>query len=412
MKLDNPCRFCSAPLLHTFCDLGQTPLANAYVKKEHLDREEPSFPLHVYVCDQCLLVQLKEAQTTPEGMFSDYSYFSSYSASWLQHAKQYTDQMSERFSLSQQHQIVEIASNDGYLLQYFKEKKIPILGIEPAKNIAKVALDKGIPTHVAFFGEETARQLAREGIHADLLIGNNVFAHVPHLNDFVRGMKIILAPEGVVTLEFPHLLQLMQQNQFDTIYHEHFSYFSLLVLQKVFKAHGLELFDVDEIPTHGGSLRVYVKHQESLRRIEESNIHKVLDKEKHAGLDKLDTYLSYAERVEKVKTSLWAFLEEAQKAGKMVAAYGAPAKGNTLLNYCKITSSLLPFTVDLSPHKQGHFLPGSHIPIYSPEKIKEVRPDYLLILPWNLKTEIMEQMQAIRSWGGQFVVPIPHLQVI
>ncbi len=412
MKSDSQCRFCSTPLQHTFCDLGHTPLANAYVKKEHLGREEPTFPLHVYVCDNCLLVQLKEAQTTPEGMFSDYSYFSSYSASWLQHAKKYTDQMTQRFSFSSGHQVVEIASNDGYLLQYFKEKGIPILGIEPARNIAKVAIEKGIPTHIAFFGEETARQLVQDGIHADLLLGNNVFAHVPHLNDFVKGMKIILAPEGVITLEFPHLLQLMQQNQFDTIYHEHFSYFSLLVLEKVFKAHGLELFDVEELPTHGGSLRVYVKHQESPRKIEQQHLQTVLDKEKKAGLDKLETYLSYAERVEKVKTSLLDFLHQAQKAGKTVAAYGAPAKGNTLLNYCKVTSSLLPFTVDLSPHKQGHFLPGSHVPIYSPEKIKEIQPDYLLILPWNLKSEIMEQMGTIRSWGGQFVVPIPELEIL
>ena len=412
MKLDNHCRFCSAPLQHTFCDLGHTPLANAYVKKEQLDRKEPSFPLHVYVCDQCLLVQLKEAQTTPEGMFSDYSYFSSYSASWLQHAKNYTDKIVQRLSLSFKHQVIEIASNDGYLLQYFREKNIPILGIEPAKNVAKVAIDKGIPTHVDFFGEETAHQLVEKGIRADLLIGNNVFAHVPHLNDFVKGMKIILAPEGVITLEFPHLLQLMEQNQFDTIYHEHFSYFSLLVLEKVFKAHGLELFDVEEIPTHGGSLRIYVKHQESPRPLEQQHLKIVLDKEKQAGLDQLDTYLSYAERVEKVKISLLDFLHQARKEGKTVAAYGAPAKGNTLLNYCKVTPALLPFTVDLSPHKQGHFLPGSHVPIYSPEKIKEVQPDYLLVLPWNLKSEIMEQMQIIRSWGGQFVIPIPELQVI
>lgn len=412
MKLDNHCRFCSAPLQHTFCDLGRTPLANAYVKKEHLGHKEPSFPLHVYVCDHCLLVQLKEAQTTPEGMFSDYAYFSSYSASWLLHAKNYTEQMIKRFSFSSQSQVVEIASNDGYLLQYFKEKNIPILGVEPAKNIAKVAIEKGIPTHIAFFGEETARQLVEDGVRADLLLGNNVFAHVPHLNDFVKGMKIILAPEGIITLEFPHLLQLMQQNQFDTIYHEHFSYFSLLVLEKAFKAHGLELFDVEELPTHGGSLRIYVKHQESQRKIEIQHLKTVLDKEKQAGLDRLETYLSYAERVEKVKTSLLEFLQKARKEGKTVAAYGAPAKGNTLLNYCKINSELLPFTVDLSPHKQGHFLPGSHVPIYSPEKIKEVKPDYILILPWNLKSEIMQQMQDARSWGAKFVVPIPHLEVV
>ena len=412
MKLDNHCRFCSAPLKHTFCDLGQTPLANAYVKKENLHQKEPSFPLHVYVCDQCLLVQLKEAQTTPEGMFLDYAYFSSYSASWLQHAKKYTELMVKRFSFNSKSQVVEIASNDGYLLQYFKEKNIPILGIEPAKNIAKVAIEKGIPTKTVFFGEETARQLVEEGIRADLLLGNNVFAHVPHLNDFVKGMKIVLASEGVITLEFPHLLQLMLQNQFDTIYHEHFSYFSLLVLEKVFKAHGLELFDVEELPTHGGSLRIYVKHLQSPRKIEKEHLQSVLAKERKAGLDKLETYLSYTERVEKVRASLLDFLHEAKKAGKTVAAYGAPAKGNTLLNYCKITPELLPFTVDLSPHKQGHFLPGSHVPIYSPEKIKEEKPDYVLILPWNLKSEIMEQMKTVRSWGGKFAVPIPELEVI
>jgi hypothetical protein len=412
MTSDNQCRFCSAPLQHTFCDLGETPLANAYVKKEHLNRQDPAFPLHVFVCAQCLLVQLKEAHTTPEAMFSDYAYFSSYSATWLQHAKNYTDMAARRFSLSSKHQIIEIASNDGYLLQYFKEKNIPILGIEPAQNIAKVAIEKGIPTRVEFFGEETARRLVEEGIHADLLLGNNVFAHVPRLNDFVKGMKVILASEGVITLEFPHLLQLMQQNQFDTIYHEHFSYFSLITLEKVFKTHDLELFDVEELPTHGGSLRIYVKHQASSRKIEEANLQTVLGKEKNAGLDQLSTYLFFAQRVEKVKASLLEFLQKARNEGKTVAAYGAPAKGNTLLNYCKITADLLPFTVDVSPHKQAHFLPGSRIPIYAPDQVIEKKPDYLLILPWNLKSEIMQQMSGIRSWGGQFVVPIPELQIL
>lgn len=405
------CRFCSTDLHHTFCDLGQTPLANSYLKKEQLSRQEPAYPLHVYVCEKCLLVQLGESET-PEAMFSDYAYFSSYSASWLQHAKNYTDKVVSKFSLTPKNQVIEIASNDGYLLQYFKEKQIPILGIEPAKNIAEVAMKKGIATHVAFFGEETAKALVQKGIRADLLIGNNVFAHVPFLNDFVKGMKIILAPEGVITLEFPHLLQLMQQNQFDTIYHEHFSYFSLHTLLKVFQAHQLKIFDVEELSTHGGSLRLYVQHPKCQRAIEESRLETVLQKEKQAGLHQLSTYLSYSQRVEKVRSSLLEFLEKAKKSGKTVAAYGAPAKGNTLLNFCKIKSELLPFTVDLSPYKQGHFLPGSHLPIYSPAKLEEIKPDFVLILPWNLKSEIMAQMDKVRSWGGKFVVPIPELEIL
>lgn len=411
MDSEKRCRFCSSLLKHSFCDLGKTPLSNGYLKKEQLGVQEPSFVLHAYVCEKCFLVQLEEMET-PDKIFSDYAYFSSYSESWLAHVKKYTNAMVERFGFSAKSQVVEIASNDGYLLQYFKEKNIPILGIEPAKNVAEVAIQKGIPTRVQFFGEETARNLVKEGISADLLIGNNVFAHVPHLNDFVKGMKILLAPEGIITLEFPHLYQLMRQNQFDTIYHEHFSYFSLLTVEKIFQYHGLELFDVEELTTHGGSLRVFVKHQQSQRKIETAHLEEVRRKEKEFGLDQLSTYLNYAKQVEKVKMSLLDFLQKVQQAGKTIAAYGAPAKGNTLLNFCHVTSELLPFTVDLSPHKQGHYLPGSRIPIYSPAKIEETKPDYVLILPWNIKDEIMNQMKDIRSWGGQFVVPIPELQVI
>jgi 2-polyprenyl-3-methyl-5-hydroxy-6-metoxy-1,4-benzoquinol methylase len=411
MDSEKQCRFCASPLNHSFCDLGKTPLSNGYLKKEQLGVQEPSFALHAYVCEKCFLVQLEEMET-PDKIFSDYAYFSSYSESWLDHVKKYTGAMVERFAFSAKDQVVEIASNDGYLLQFFKERNIPILGIEPAKNVAEVAIQKGIPTRIQFFGEKTAMDLVQEGVSADLLIGNNVFAHVPHLNDFVKGMKILLAPEGIITLEFPHLYQLMRQNQFDTIYHEHFSYFSLLTVEKVFQFHGLELFDVEELTTHGGSLRVFVKHQNSHRKIETAQLEELRKKEKEFGLDQLSTYLNYAQQVEKVKVSLLDFLRKVQLAGKTIAAYGAPAKGNTLLNFCNVTSDLLPFTVDLSPHKQGHYLPGSRIPIYSPAKIEETKPDYVLILPWNIKTEVMAQMKGIRSWGGQFVVPIPELQVI
>jgi SAM-dependent methyltransferase len=402
------CRFCSSPLHHTFCDLGKTPPSNSYLKKP-TDREY-FFPLHALVCDQCLLVQLGQFQT-PDEIFSDYAYFSSYSESWIAHGKKYTDLVSQRFSLGQSNFVVEIASNDGYLLQHFKEKEIPILGIEPAKNVAQVAIGRGIPTLTEFFGKQTAQEVASEKGKADLIIGNNVLAHVPDLNDFVSGLKLLLKNTGLITLEFPHLLQLIHQNQFDTIYHEHFSYFSLVAAEKVFNHHGLELFDVEEIPTHGGSLRVYLQHSKGPHRTSEA-IEKLLIKEKENGLGRLETYTRFSEQVQKYKKSVLSFFKKVQKEGKIVAAYGAPAKGNTLLNYCEITTDLLPFTVDKSPHKQGHFLPGTHIPIFAPVKIEEIKPDYLFLLPWNLKTEIMNQMAYIRNWGGKFVIPIPEVSVI
>ncbi|MEP0858140.1 class I SAM-dependent methyltransferase [Trichocoleus sp. DQ-U1] len=406
------CRFCSKSLEHTFADLGMSPIANDYLTPEQLRRAEKSYPLHAYVCESCLLVQLEEFES-PDHIFGDgdYAYFSSYSDSWLRHAKAYTDLMVERFGFDKNHQVIEIASNDGYLLQYFHEKGIPVLGIEPAANVAKVAEEKGIPSLVKFFGVETSKELAAEGKQANLLLGNNVLAHVPDVNDFVAGMKIALKPDGILTMEFPHLLQLMQQNQFDTIYHEHFSYFSFLTVEKIFAAHGLTLFDVEEIPTHGGSLRIYGKHDNAAEPAMSDRVNQLKSKETQAGLDKIDTYQTFGEKVKETKRKLLTFLIEAKQQGKAIAGYGAPAKGNTLLNYCGVRTDFVDFTVDRSPHKQGTFLPGTHIPVLNPDEIRERQPDYLLILPWNLKEEIMQQMAFIREWGGKFVVPIPEVQV-
>lgn len=409
--MSKSCRFCNSRLQHTFVDLGMSPLSNAFISQEKLDRAEKFYPLHAYVCDNCFLVQL-EAFESPEEIFSDYVYFSSYSDSWLLHSKNYVELVTERFKLNQQSLVIEIASNDGYLLQYFKEKQIPVLGIEPAENVALVAEEKGIPSLVKFFGVETAKELVSEGKQADLLLGNNVLAHVPDINDFVAGMKIILKPDGILTMEFPHLLQLIEKNQFDTIYHEHFSYLSFLTVERVFAHHGLTLFDVEEIPTHGGSLRIYGKHQEEEKLAISDRVTKLKEKEIKAGLDKIETYLEFDRKTKAIKRQLLSFLIDAQEKGKTVVGYGAPAKGNTLLNYCGIRTDLLDYTVDRSPHKQGLFLPGTHIPIYDPDKIRETKPDYVLILPWNLKDEIVEQMADIRQWGGKFVVPIPEVTVI
>lgn len=406
------CRFCNKSLEHTFADLGISPIANDYLAEEQLNRAEKLYPLHAYVCENCLLVQLEEVES-PDHIFGDgdYAYFSSYSESWLRHAKAYTDLMVERFGFNQNHQVIEIASNDGYLLQYFHGKGIPVLGVEPAANTAKVAQEKGIPSVVKFFGVQTAKELVAEGKQADLLLGNNVLAHVPDLNDFVAGMKIVLKPNGIFTMEFPHLLQLMQQNQFDTIYHEHFSYFSFLTVETIFAVHGLTLFDVEELPTHGGSLRIYGKHDSAAQPSISDRVSQLKEKERQAGLDKLETYRTFGEQVKETKRKLLSFLIEAKAQGKSVAAYGAPAKGNTLLNYCGIRTDFIDYTVDRSPYKQGLFLPGTHIPILEPDKIQETKPDYLLILPWNLKDEIMAQMACIRESGGKFVVPIPSVQV-
>jgi SAM-dependent methyltransferase len=400
------CRFCEAEVAQTFVDLGMSPLCESYVSRDQLNQMEPFYPLHVKVCSHCFLVQLEE-YVAPENIFSDYAYFSSYSDSWLAHARAYTDKMIERFGFDQDSLVVELASNDGYLLQYFVDRNIPVLGIEPAANVAVVAEEKGVPTLVKFFGRELAMELAEEGRKADLILGNNVLAQVPDLNSFVAGMKILLKPDGVITLEFPHLLRLVAENQFDTIYHEHFSYFSFLTTDHIFRAHGMKLFDVEEISTHGGSLRVYGCHQEDGSKPVSSKVMALLEREKVAGCDRLEYYASFGEQVEKTKYQLLEFLIQAKKSGKTIAGYGAPGKGNTLLNYCGIRTDFIDYTVDRSPHKQGKFLPGTHIPIYHPDRITETRPDYVFILPWNLKDEIMKQMAHIRGWGGQFFVPIP-----
>ncbi|SRR6266545_4435178 len=404
------CRFCAAPLLHTFVDLGMSPLANSYLTPSQLNRMEPFYPLHVYVCASCFLVQLEEFES-PEHIFSDYAYFSSYSDTWLQHAKAYTAKVVERFGLDAHSYVIEIASNDGYLLQYFVAKGIPVLGIEPATNVAAVARKNGIPTITQFFGEAMAHQLVAQGSGADLLVGNNVFAHVPRLNDFVKGMKILLKPRGVITLEFPHLMRLMAENQFDTIYHEHFSYFSLLTVNKVFAKYDLTLFDVEELQTHGGSLRIYARHAEDTSKPVMARITDLIAREKEAGLGCLESYFSFGEKVKETKRRLLDFLIAAKRRKESIVGYGAPAKGNTLLNYCGIRSDFIDYTVDRSPHKQGNFLPGTHIPIFHPEKIRETKPKYVLILPWNLREEIMTQMEYIREWSGQFITPIPEVRV-
>ena len=403
------CRFCSTPLTQTFCDLGMSPLSNAYVDPEELDSEDPFYPLHVWVCGECFLVQLEEFES-PQEIFGDYAYFSSYSDSWLEHCRKYVAQMQSRFALDSSHQVVEIASNDGYLLQYFASRGIAVLGIEPAANVAAVATSKNIPTIVKFFGVETARELVASGRQADLLLGNNVLAHAPDINDFVAGMAIALKRDGVNTMEFPHLLQLIQQNQFDTIYHEHFSYLSLLSVERIFATHGLHIFDVEELPTHGGSLRIYARHAGDDEVSQ--GIVDLRAREAEAGLETLAGYAGFGDRVQATKCALLEFLEAAKREGKRVAAYGAPAKGNTLLNYCSVGTNLIEFTVDRSPAKQGRYLPGTRIPIYAPEKLLDAKPDYVLILPWNIKEEIMGKMRQVRHWGGKFVVPIPSVEIV
>src|SRR6266446_3249452 len=404
------CRFCGTKLEHTFVDLGMSPLCESFLPGEQLNQMEAFYPLHAYVCGKCFLVQL-EAYVTPEHIFSDYAYFSSYSDSWLAHAKKYTDRMAERFGIGEKSCVVELASNDGYLLQYFVEKKVPVLGIEPAANVAAVAVKKGVPSLVKFFGRETARELASAGKQADLLLGNNVLAQVPDLNDFVAGMKTLLKPTGVITMEFPHLQRLMEENQFDTIYHEHFSYFSFLTAEKIFAAHGLALFDVEELATHGGSLRIFARHAEDSSHAVTSRVRDLREREATLGYAQIETYSRFADQVMETKRKLLEFLIEAKRSGKKIAGYGAPGKGNTLLNYCSIRTDFIDYTVDRNPHKHGKFLPGTHIPIYPPDQIRRTRPDYLLVLPWNLKQEIMQQNAFIRDWGGKFVVPIPEVKV-
>lgn len=404
------CRFCDAVLHRTFVNLGMSPLANSYVKPGQLNAMEPFYPLHVYVCDQCLLVQLEEFEKASH-IFSDYAYFSSYSDSWLQHAKTYVDMAVKRFELGPQSSVMEIASNDGYLLQYFQQRGIPILGIEPAENVANVAMQKGIPTIVKFFSTETAKELAKSGKQVDLLVGNNVLAHVPCLNDFVSGIKVVLKADGVVTMEFPHLLRLVEERQFDTIYHEHFSYFSFRTVEQIFAKHGLTLFDVEEIPTHGGSLRIYGRHKENDTPSVTQNVRNLKAVEEREGFGSLERYLTFEGEVRETKCRLLEFLISAKRNKKVIVGYGAPAKGNTLLNYCGIGTDFIDYTVDRSTQKQGCFLPGTHIPILNPDTIKKTKPDYVLILPWNIKDEVMQQMAYIREWGGQFVTPIPEVKV-
>jgi len=404
------CMFCGTPLQHTFVDLGMSPLCESYISAEKLNQMEPFYPLHAYVCEKCFLVQLDE-YVSPEDIFSEYAYFSSYSDSWVEHAKNYTDMIVNRLALDKRSYVVELASNDGYLLQHFVRKGIPCLGIEPAANTARVAEERGVSSLVKFFGRVTGRELAQQGKRADLMIGNNVLAQVPDVNDFVAGIKILLKPQGVVTMEFPHLMRLMEGNQFDTIYHEHFSYFSFLTVEQIFAAHGLKLFDVEEIPTHGGSLRIYGCQVEDASKPVGTRVMELRSREKSDGFRRLEHYYNFTDKVKETKRKILEFLIATKRQGKTIAGYGAPGKGNTLLNYCGIRTDFLDYTVDRNSYKQGKFLPGTHIPIHHPDRIRETRPDFILILPWNVRDEIMEQLSYIRGWGGKFVVPIPEVRV-
>ena len=405
------CRFCQAPLKHTFVDLGMSPLCESLITEEQLNMTEPFYPLHVFVCEECFLVQLLE-YVTPHDIYTEYAYFSSYSDSWLEHARRYVEMIIARFNLSGKSQVVELASNDGYLLRNFVAHGIPVLGVEPAANVAAVAVQKGIPTTVRFFGVKTAQALVADGKGADLIVGNNVLAHVPDLNDFVGGLKILLKPAGLITMEFPHLSRLVEGNQYDTIYHEHFSYLSFFTVSRIFAAHGLRIFDVEELGTHGGSLRIYACHQESQEKPTESRVAELRRREEKEGVNQLDYYQGFGEKVKAVKRNLLEFLIEAKRQGKQIVGYGAPGKGNTLLNYCGIRTDFLDYTVDRNPYKHGKYTAGTHIPIFPPEKIQETKPDNVLILPWNLKEEIVSQLAYIREWNGKCVVPIPDVEVL
>jgi 2-polyprenyl-3-methyl-5-hydroxy-6-metoxy-1,4-benzoquinol methylase len=404
------CRFCGETLRFTLVDLGMSPLCESYLGPDQVNQMEPFYPLRVYVCEKCYLAQLEE-YVSPEHIFTEYAYFSSYADSWLQHAQRYSQSMIERFKLDRESLVVEVASNDGYLLQYFVQKGIPVLGIEPARNVARVAIEKGVPTLMEFFGRELAKKLRDEDKQADLIAGNNVLAQVPDLNDFVGGMQVLLKPMGIITIEFPHLMRLMEENQFDTIYHEHFSYFSFITAEQIFAAHGITLFDVEELSTHGGSLRIYGRHTGNDNLPITERARELHEREVRAGFTTMERYSAFGEQVKETKRKLLDFLIEAKRQGKSISGYGAPGKGNTLLNYCGIRTDFLDYTVDRNPYKHGKFLPGTHIPIYPPEKIQETKPDYVFILPWNFKDEIMSQMEGIREWGGQFVVPIPEVKV-
>lgn len=408
---ETACRFCGTMLEHSFANLGETPLANAYIHPEKQHEPELRYPLHAFVCHNCFLVQLGVFES-PQKIFEEYAYFSSFSESWLAHCQAYTQHVIGKLNLGQDSTVIEIASNDGYLLQYFIAENIPVLGIEPAANIAAYAQEKGIPTRVAFFGSTLAEHLVSEGQQADLVIANNVLAHVPDLNDFIRGIKLVLKPTGVFSIEFPHLLRLIEEHQFDTIYHEHFSYFSLLTVESIMKAHGLTVFDAEPLPTHGGSLRLYGQHTEGMPYPIHPRVEAIKQQERNAGLEKLETYQAFHQNIQTFREHLRQCLQMLKAQGKTIVGYGAPAKGNTLLNYCGIGPELIDYTVDRSPHKQNLLLPGTRIPIYSPEKVFETRPDILLILPWNLKDEIMQQMAGVREWGCQFLIPIPKIEIV
>ena len=405
------CRFCKSSLSHTFVDLGMSPLCESYLSENQLNRMEPFYPLHAKVCGGCYLVQLEE-YVSAEHIFSEYAYFSSYSDSWLKHSSDYVDLISERLSLGPSSLAVELASNDGYLLQYFVKKGIPALGVEPAANVARVAQQKGVSTLVKFFGRQTAQEMVANGMAADLVIANNVLAQVPDLNDFVGGIRMVLKSGGIATVEVPHLMRLIEENQYDTIYHEHFSYFSVITSEKIFAAHGLVLFDIEELPTHGGSIRMYFRHVEDKSKPVSPAVADLGNRELAAGLDRMETYSNFAEAVMESKRALLELLISLRRAAKSVGGYGAPGKGNTLLNYCGIRTDLLDFTVDRNPYKQGRFLPGTHIPIHPVEFISEHRPDYILILPWNLRDEIVAQLAYAREWGAKFIVPIPVARIL
>jgi SAM-dependent methyltransferase len=403
------CRLCGQGLRRTFVDLGMSPLCESFLGPEELNRMEPFYPLHVRICEGCLLVQLETYVPAEEIFGGDYAYFSAYSDSWVEHARVYAERMTDRLGLSEDSLVVELASNDGYLLQHFVRRGIPALGIDPARNVAEAARLRGVETLVDFFGAELAERLVAERGEADLVAANNVLAHVPDVNDFVAGMRILLAPEGVATIEVPHLVRLMEGNQFDTIYHEHYSYFSFHVLVRLFDEHGLQVFDVEELPSHGGSLRVFVRHPDGDR---EGAVEALLERERAGGYDTLEGYAGFGERVAETKRRLLELLFGLKREGKRIVGYGAPGKGNTLLNYCGIRTDVLDYTVDRNPGKHGKFLPGTHVPIHPPERIAETRPDYVLVLPWNLKREIAAQLDYVREWGARLVVPIPEPEVL
>lgn len=406
------CRFCKTELHHLFIDLVNSPASNSFLSREELNKPEIFYPLKVYTCNDCFLVQIDEYKQSDDIFNNQYVYFSSYSTSWLEHARKYTTMMVERFNYNEESLVVEIASNDGYLLQYFKQKNIPVLGIEPTENTAKVARDKGIESIHNFFGTNLAKELSAKNLKADLLLGNNVLAHVPDILDFVGGMKIALKENGTITMEFPHLMQLVDNNQFDTIYHEHFSYLSFYTVNRIFESQGLVMFDVEEIPTHGGSLRIFAKHKEDTSKEISQNVAALLAKEKEKGMTNLAWYSNFTQKALKVKLDLTSFLIEQKRENKKVAAYGAAAKGNTLLNYCGIKNDLVDYVVDANPNKQNKFLPASHIPVKNEQFLKENKPDFILILPWNLKEEIIDQLKYAKEWDAKFVVPIPELQII